>query len=365
MTKIGLRNFWFQVHKWIGLILAILIIPLCVTGAALVWDEALDHGLNPQRYAVSGEQVLDPQLYVQAAKAALKPGDRIQSITLPNGDGPVVVAATPASAKPQAGPPSRVTIWLDPPTARVLDKAGSNSGLIRAMHMIHGSMMIPIWGRSIVGWLGVFMLFSCFTGIWLWWPTVGKWVRGLRWRRHRNLDTNLHHLFGFWIALPLFVLSLTGAWISFPQVFGGGQQRGAGPDRAALAKAKPLEAPRTNLDTAIANAQAALPGDVATIAWPTDLKPEWTVTIRAGAGRQVKVDDATGVAKAPPAPKEDTARLMRRIHDGTRMGLLWQTILFLAGVLPAILAITGVIMWWRARGWKAELKAKRKVKAAS
>ncbi|MGN6817453.1 MAG: PepSY-associated TM helix domain-containing protein [Sphingomonas sp.] len=365
MTKIGLRNFWFQVHKWIGLILAILIIPLCVTGAALVWDEALDHGLNPQRYAVSGEQVLDPQLYVQAAKAALKPGDRIQSITLPNGDGPVVVAATPASAKPQAGPPSRVTIWLDPPTARVLDKAGSNSGLIRAMHMIHGSMMIPIWGRSIVGWLGVFMLFSCFTGIWLWWPTVGKWVRGLRWRRHRNLDTNLHHLFGFWIALPLFVLSLTGAWISFPQVFGGGQQRGAGPDRAALAKAKPLEAPRTNLDTAIARARAALPGDVATIAWPTDLKPEWTVTIGAGAGRQVKVDDATGAAKALAPPKEDTARLMRRIHDGTRMGLLWQTILFLAGLLPAILAITGVIMWWRARGWKAELKAKRKAKAAA
>ena len=82
MTKIGLRNFWFQVHKWIGLILAILIIPLCITGAALVWDEALDHGLNPQRYAVSGAQTLGPQLYVQAARAVLKPGDRIQSITM-------------------------------------------------------------------------------------------------------------------------------------------------------------------------------------------------------------------------------------------------------------------------------------------
>jgi len=365
VTKIGLRNFWFQVHKWIGLILAILIIPLCVTGAALVWDEALDHGLNPQRYAVSGERTVDPQLYVQAAKAALNPGDRIQSITLPDGDGPVVVAAMPASAKPQAGPPSRVNVWLDPPTARVLDKASSNSGLIRAMHMIHGSMMIPVWGRTIVGWLGVFMLFSCFTGIWLWWPTVGKWVRGLRWRRHRNLDTNLHHLFGFWIALPLFVLSLTGAWISFPQVFGGGQQRGTGPDRAALARAKPLDAPKTGLDTAIANARAALPGEVATIAWPTDLKPEWTVTIGTGAGCQVKVDDATGTAKAAPPPREDTARLMRRIHDGTRMGPLWQGILFLGGLLPAILAITGVIMWWRARGWKAELKAKQRVRVVA
>lgn len=368
MTKIGLRKFWFQVHKWIGLILAILIIPLCVTGAALVWDEALDHGVNPQRYAVSGEQTLDPQRYVDAARTVLMPGDRIQSITMPGGDGPVIVAASPAAkGRPQGGPPGRTNVWLDPPTARVLDHASSNSGLIRAMHMIHGSMMIPVWGRTIVGWLGVAMLFSCFTGIWLWWPTVGKCVRGLRWRRHRNLDTNLHHLFGFWIALPLFVLSLTGAWISFPQFFGAmsGAQPQKGPDRGALARARPLDAPHTNLDGAIAGAQAVLPGDVVTVAWPTDLRPEWTVTIGEGAGRQVKVDDASGAAKASPPPREDIARLMRRIHDGTRMGLLWQAVIFLGGLLPAVLAITGVIMWWRARGWKATLKAKQRAKAAA
>ncbi|MDQ2878354.1 MAG: PepSY domain-containing protein, partial [Pseudomonadota bacterium] len=51
MSKLALRRAWFQVHKWIGLILAILIIPLCLTGSALVWDQALDHALNPQRYA--------------------------------------------------------------------------------------------------------------------------------------------------------------------------------------------------------------------------------------------------------------------------------------------------------------------------
>jgi len=367
MTKIGMRKLWFQVHKWIGLILAILIIPLCATGAALVWDEALDHCLNPQRYAVSGAQTIDPQRYIDAAKVALGPDAKISGITLPGGDGPVVVAAIPAKAKPQAGPPSRVNVYLDPPTARVLDKASSNSGLIRAMHQIHGTMMIPVWGRSIVGWIGVFMLFSCFTGIWLWWPTVGRWVRGFRWRRHNDFDTNLHHLFGFWIALPLFVLSLTGAWISFPSFFGPlvGAKPQAGPDRAAMAKAKPLDAPKTGLDAPLANAQAALPGRVASVTFPTDLKPEWTVTIGQGAGRQVKVDDASGAAKAAPPPREDTARLMRRLHDGTRMGLVWQILIFLGGLLPTILAITGVIMWWRARGWKSELKRKQKARAAA
>ena len=33
---------------------------------------------------------------------------------------------------------------------------------------------------------------------------------------------------------------------------------------------------------------------------------------------------------------------MRRIHDGTGMGAVWQVIIFLGGVLPTALAVTGV-----------------------
>ena len=34
------------------------------------------------------------------------------------------------------------------------------------------------------------------------------------------LNANLHYLAGFWILIPLAMLSFTGAWISFPTVFG-------------------------------------------------------------------------------------------------------------------------------------------------
>ncbi|MEO7688748.1 MAG: PepSY-associated TM helix domain-containing protein, partial [Sphingomonas sp.] len=186
--------------------------------------------------------------------------------------------------------------------------------------------------------------------------------RGLRWRRHRNLDTNLHHLMGFWIALPLFVLSLTGAWISFPQFFGsltGAVPQRGGMDRATMARAKPLAVTQLSLDDAIAKGRAIAPGDVRQITFPTDLKPEWKIAFAGNPQPSVTVDDMTGKAKAGRIMPEDTARLMRRIHDGTRMGLLWQTILFLGGILPAILAVTGVIMWWRARRWKGEQKARR------
>jgi len=354
MSNVALRRAWFQVHKWIGLILAVLIIPLSLSGSALVWDQALDRALNPGLYAASGSATIDPAAYAAAARGAVRDAPII-SLTMPQGTGPVMVQLAGASVK-RPGPPARTTVYLDPPDARVLGISQGN-GLLRVFQQLHGSLLVPVWGRTIVGWLGVAMMVSCFTGLWLWWPMVGKWVKGLRWRRHRNLDTNLHHLFGFWVALPLFVLSLTGAWIAFPGVFGvfdgGAPQRGP-------ARARPLAAPHSDIDTVIASAQAAVPGDVARIDWPTDRAPDWQVAFVDG--REVRVADTTGATRAVPPQRETWARLMRRVHDGDGMSFVWQLIVFLGGLIPAALAITGVVMWWRARGWRADL-AVRKAKA--
>ena len=41
-AMIRLRRAWFQVHKWLGIALAILIIPISLSGAALVWHDWLD-----------------------------------------------------------------------------------------------------------------------------------------------------------------------------------------------------------------------------------------------------------------------------------------------------------------------------------
>ena len=361
MNRLAWRRTWFQVHKWIGLILAILIVPLSLSGAALVWHEGLDRLVNPSRFAVTGEAVLDTDAYVAAAQAVLKPGDRVAQLTLPEGRGPVVVAAQPAGAAPaRRGPPPRTMVYLDPPTARVLQVAPGNAGLVRFLHVLHGSLQVPGVGRQIVGWIGVAMMVSCFTGLWLWWPTVGTWARGLRWRRHRNTDTNLHHVMGFWVALPLFVLSLTGAWISFPEFFGalGGGAAPRGPDRGATMRAPALADPAQPIGIVVERANSVRGGAIRSIAWPTTRTPDWTVTYANGA--IVKVADDGGIAVAAPSRQPGgIARLMRRIHDGEGMGIVWQLVIFAGGLLPAALAVTGIIMWWRAREWRAQVAGKR------
>ena len=63
----------------------------------------------------------------------------------------------------------------------------------------------------------------------------------------------------------------------------------------------------------------------------------------------------SGQAKPPKPPKPETlARTMRRLHDGTGMGPLWQAAIFVAGLLPTLLAVTGLLMWLNARRWRAK-----------
>ena len=69
----------------------------------------------------------------------------------------------------------------------------------------------------------------------------------------------------------------------------------------------------------------------------------------AGEPQEVKVVDADAKASLGPAKPETLARTMRRIHDGTGMPVVWQVIIFVGGILPALLAVTGILMWLRMR----------------
>ena len=373
MTKIGLRKAWFQVHKWIGLILGVVVFVISLTGAALVWHDPLERAMHPERYAVTGPATLPIEAYAAAAQATLAPNELLSRVELPEQAGePVVVSAT----KPSPGRPQRVTVYLDPGSAKVLGTGRSGEGLFQVMHALHGSLMIPEVGRQVVGWIGVAMLVMSISGIWLWWPLTGSVKRGLRWKRHNNFDTNLHHQFGFWISLPLFVLSVTGVWSSFPQRFVGFEsasaQRGPGGPGGGPGGRRPMPVAMAPdmIAPAIASAEQAAQGKAVSLGWPTDQKSEWTVAVKlaSGADAEVKVATAGLAAKVEPSrgePPETLARLMRRIHDGNQMPFVWQVIVFLGGLLPAVLAVTGFIMWWRARTWRAQLAARQRARVAA
>jgi len=361
-----LRRWWLDVHLWIGAGLLLVLAPLGVSGSYLVWHDAIDRALHAERYAVSGPQAALPaEAYAERAQQAFAGRATLSQLRLPATPGdPVVAVGRIGGPGGPGGRPRQLNAWIDPPTGRVLAIAEPARGFSMWTHRLHGTLLIPQVGRKLVGWLGWAMFVSCATGLWLWWPRHGGFVSGLRWRRGASQLFNLHHMVGFWLCLPLAVLSLTGVYISFPQTsraLFGVQAPAAAPGggRGAGRFAPPLPRPQLSVAQAVVAAAALAPGrTLASLSTPTrGNAPAWRVEFSGPAGPlSVRVLDATGEAKAARGAQpggeggpDPFSRTVRRIHDGTDTGYIWRMAIAVAGLAPLVLGASGLIMWLRRR----------------
>ena len=371
-----LRRIWLNIHLWLGVGLALLLVPIGLSGSLLVWHDHVDALINPQRYAVSSGPAASPSTLLASATKALD-GFQPTVVRLPEGAGwPATVTAREPRGPNATGRPRFITVYLDPPTGKVLEVVETRSTFINILHRFHENLTIPEYnGRSIVGWVGVAMLILSLSGIYLWWPRNAGFAKGLRWTRGPTLSLNLHHMLGFWISIPLAVVSLTGIYLGFPQqgrdllsTVAPVTPRAGGGFNQPLARQINL-----NIDAAAAAAIAAEPGRTpAAIFFPPQQNPIWRIQMRSGhsdALSTVMVDDRSGTAnKVTPLSGDRIALWIRWIHEGSNAGMLWRVLVFLSGVFPTIFAVTGVLIWLRHRaGRKAAqgLKAMQPLDAAA
>ena len=359
-----LRRFWLNVHLWLGVGLFVVLVPLGLSGSALVWDTALDHLLHPGRFAVTGPATLPASAYLDAARQGF--GDRATAaqLRLPEKPGdPVIVTGRLAGPPPAPGQrPRTLTAWVDPGKGALLGVAETRTEFIGTMHALHGNLMLsPAIGRKVVGWLGWAMFLSSCTGLWLWWPRSGSPLKGLRWRRSPSFLNNLHHLTGWLICIPLALLSLTGVYIAFPKtshaLFGvAAPQAPGGAGGRGGAQAAPLAHPTMNIDEVLKTAQVWAPGaKPSMIVLPTKGdEPAWRIQYAGKPPKTVRVYDAGGEAEPSRGQQQGgqqdpVSKTMRDLHDGGGTGIVWQTIIFIAGIVPTVLGVSGIVMWLRRR----------------
>jgi uncharacterized iron-regulated membrane protein len=370
-----LRGLWRTIHRWIGIALMLLLIPISLSGGLLVWHDELDAFVHPGRFATTGTALGQPvSTYFANAASALEGGLQPSVLRFPAAPGRPVTVMARGSAAP-GSPPRIVTVYLDPPTGRVLDVVDFRTSLVGFLHRFHENLTIPEYsGRQIVGWAGVGMLILSLTGIWLWWPRNGAFVPGLRWRRSPSTMMNLHHLVGFWISLPLAVVSATGIYLAFPQtartamssvaaMTPPGARPGFGPverhptltpERAlAAAQAAVTDATPAAVFLPTRAGEARAPAAASAPPPTPSASPSWRIQMRKGDAGDVTVlvEDRSGATRLLPDPLagDRAAQWIRWIHEGSHAGSPWQIAVFLCGLAPSLLAITGLVMWWRAR----------------
>lgn len=358
-----------RLHLWLSLALGLPLVLIALSGAPLVWRDAFDRLIAPARYAITGDALLAPSVYAASARAAAGEGYALHELRYPKAAGwPLKASLRPVEGAAKQA--RAVVVSLDPATGKALDVAGVSDTVVGFLHNFHHMLMLPqIGGRQIVGWFGVVLLFLAVSGLVLWWPRNNRVLLGLRWRRAPGLAGNLHHLFGFWIALPLSVVSLTGIYLAFPETASMLTKAMTGealPSRHGMFSARPVARLNLSPDVVLDKALALAPGArVATLAAPLALPGHqghgavlWRVSLRAPDGhhgRSVQVQDESGAAAFLPEPAAGVAagQTFKALHEGHRFGPLWAVLVFLTGVLPLLFLVTGVLMWLRRRAASA------------
>lgn len=359
-----LREVFYQVHLWTGIAAAVLLVPICLTGSYLVWHIPIDSALNPER-AVAADAVarLEPEQYIAAAAEAY-PDANPGLLAMPEGPGEAVnvVVLYPERAEPGAQQ-HRVFTWIDPATGRVIDGSDTRNTFIAWAHRFHFYLTAdPVIGRQVVGAIGILLVVSCLTALYLWWPKLRDLWRSLSWQKRVKTSQNLHFVFGIWILVPMLILALTGVYLAFPETSKALVAR-----FATIEEPIPIQEPEPSRPLAtlrlapaeaidLAKASVGTDAELMRLTVPSIGSEDWFVLLKQAAGPPVAtlVNDRDGTMRTPPPPGTSAAgdrftHLMHALHDGHSYGVYYQTVIVIAGLLPALFLVTGVILWLRRR----------------
>ena len=363
-SRVALQQLWLRIHRWIGLGLLPVFALLALTGAVLVYPTFFDRLANANRYPDTPvDGVIGPTAVLNAARAHLPEGDWPSAIRYPE-QGSAVMVAGQVRGPPNMGlgPAQRAKVWLDPADGEVLAASDGSADFLWAMHATHGHLLLKGTGREVVASLGVVLLVSAGSGLWLWWPRLRHLGRALRWQRRASISLNLHRQSGALIVLILILETITGIYIAVPALFASLIEREAPVRqlREGPSDTRTLLSPKLDADEALRVAQSVIPqGRVESIFLPTERHAAWIVNVAAEAPRAVQVADADGTAGLQPAARASPARrveaVMTDLHFG-HFGAIWRGVVFLSGVIMGLLVITGPLIWLQGRKRRAGRK---------
>jgi uncharacterized iron-regulated membrane protein len=245
-------------------------------------------------------------------------------------------------------------------------------------------------GRAVTGASNLLFLFIVASGFYLWWPR--KWtrnsVRAVTWFRRgqsgKAQDFNWHNVIGFWSAVPLFVVVLSGVVISYTwasnlvfRVAGeeppAQLQRGGSPVSGGTQNGGGAPVPLEGLETLMTRAERQVEGwRSITMQMPVKADAPVTFAIDRGNGRQphlrsqLVLKRATGeVVRWEPLSNNTPGRRLRSwlrfAHTGEVYGFAGQTIAGLASLGGAFLVYTGLSLAWRRfYAWKGGRSVERR-----
>jgi uncharacterized iron-regulated membrane protein len=356
--KLWIRRALFQIHLWAGVLLSLYVVIIALTGSILVFraeltKAQLPEGLNPydEHDTVSIGSVL------QGFRAAY-PGAKIEILQTPSPRIPAFLLF--ASDSHQVA----FRLVADPVTGRLWQQPRTWLDWAYDLHVY--LLLGSVYGMQVNGIGAAGLLLLTLSGMVLWWPGVRGWARGLgidfsrNWRR---INFDAHNAIGFWTLVIAFWWALSGiyfAWyrqvsdviayisplhgmiapkLPIPPTSGSGRasleqllaaiQQGSPPGGHLFS----LSDPMLSGETVYALVDLRAPGDFS----HRDIMALSTADARILTVWHYGQNQSAG---------DWILWAMHPLHFGTLWGVAFEVLWALCGIALAVLAITGLFMYW-------------------
>ena len=356
-----MRRVFVQVHLWLGVLIGLYVVVVCVSGAALVFRIDLQRALDPHLFTPSTAGPLADPVAVMESVSRAYPQHKLSGVDAPTTLRPTYLAYVTSGNEFR-------TVLIDPVSTVVLGDLPDRPA-IRTLQNLHYNLLGGRTGRTING-IGAFgILFLCITGLVIWWPGAKAWPRGFvvnfppslkLWWASRRVVWELHRAVGIWSVLFIAMSAITGLAFVFPSGF-----------RSVVSRISPITVSRSpqsgELSLAappswrqmIARARSDAPGlAVARVVLPSGKRGAFLVMFArhspTPAGSEltpIYLDQYTGerLATTTGARTWGDAVMSRMtpLHVGGVGGQAGRVAWLLFGLAPAVLYVTGMIVWWR------------------
>ncbi len=379
------RAVW-RWHFYAGVLVMPFLMLLTLTGGLYLFKDEIDHAVYRSMIEVpASAQQADPDQWLAAA--ALAGEGRAANVLVPDrADQAVRVRVD----RPDG---TQHTVFVDPHTATVtgVTAYGGVTETIKKLHSLtlFGGPIgtaLNILVEIVAGWA----IILCATGLYLWWPRrrAGGVLKPSETDvRRRPFWRDAHALTGFYVGGVIIFLAVTG--MPWSAVWGDrfmGVMRDTGlgrPPAPAAASpwghAKPHEAPAGvgwTLENAVLPADSHAHGHSApslnrvlqtareqglprpfTVSIPQSSDLAWTVarqSRKAEHARSLYVDGTSGTVKADL--RWSQFGVMAKgfewgiaVHQGMQYGWINRIIMLIGCIAVWLLAISGLVMWWKRR----------------
>ncbi len=317
-------------HSWPGLVAALLVIFMALTGAILALQPAIER-------AQSGAASQMSVAALAEAVAAQLPGvERI----VQTASGAIIAYGDPA-----AGP---AAVRIDPATGSVLS-VYEPSPFFSAITELHRSLLLGTGGHAVAGVSALAMLMLAVSGAALLVGRLGGW-RKLLGAARGTLFQRLHVEIGRMAVIALLLIGITGGYLSlvnFGLIETGMDSFGAFPTSVDGGTPAPVGSLSALLATPMT--------DLRELVFPFAGDPSDVFTLTTSAG-QGFVDQATGALLdfAPNGLGQKIYEIFFMLHTGR--GAWWLgLILGLAALGVPAMALSGIVIWWKRRASQPKL----------